>query len=350
MLKKILTLGLIVGLTALWALPALRPGTAALPGPVYEGICELWQVDLFEGGRGSRAGFLREAAADFCQEHPGSLVMVRALTGEEAVKQLSEGHLPDLISASAGLLSVFLPYLRPYEGRVSVRDEFAEAGTLNGQLMALAWATGGYALFCREDTLTAAGMTAEDFQKDPLSKALIPGKGRLLAAGYASGTNPYAALRRLTDRADPGPQLGQEEAFKAFLRGESGVLLGTQRDLVRLSDRVSAGREGTPGFVPVEGYTDLVTAVGLVKGEGSAEVAAAFAEYLTGPKVQAGLYRIGLFPVDGSRTAGSGMAARMEEALAGPLIVPGLFRDPAVLEEDRSKDLAALTAGTEDGM
>ena len=84
MLKKILTLGLIVGLTALWALPALRPGTAALPGPVYEGICELWQVDLFEGGRGSRAGFLREAAADFCQEHPGSLVMVRALTGEEA--------------------------------------------------------------------------------------------------------------------------------------------------------------------------------------------------------------------------------------------------------------------------
>ena len=345
MLRKMLALGLIlICLSALCAGALFRPRSSVLPAPAYQGICELWQVDLFEGGKGSRASFLKSAAADFGAQNPGCLVLVRSLTGEEAVQNLAQGHLPDLISASAGLLSVFLPYLTPYAGGVSVRDEFAAAGTLNGDLLALPWAAGGYALFCREETLTAAGLSAADFAERPLDPTLAPADGRLLSAGAAACTDPYAALLTLGQRADPGPLLTQYEAYEAFLRGESGLLLGTQRDLVRLEARMEAGREGNIAFVPLSGYTDLVTAVGLVRGEGSGAVAAAFAEYLTGEEVQSALWKIGLFPVNGCQSASSGWAAQMEAALSRPLTLPGLFSDPAVIDQARREHLAALSA------
>ena len=56
MLRKMLALGLIlICLSALCAGALFRPRSSVLPAPAYQGICELWQVDLFEGGKGSRA-------------------------------------------------------------------------------------------------------------------------------------------------------------------------------------------------------------------------------------------------------------------------------------------------------
>lgn len=58
----------------------------------FEGILELWHIESFEGGVGSRAGWLKRRSAAFEKQNKGCLVNVTVLTAEQAVEKLEAGE------------------------------------------------------------------------------------------------------------------------------------------------------------------------------------------------------------------------------------------------------------------
>ena len=65
-------------------------------------VLQLWQIDSFEGGKGSRADYLQKKGNAFSKEY-GAYVTVTALSAEAAVLNLENGNIPDLISYGAGI-------------------------------------------------------------------------------------------------------------------------------------------------------------------------------------------------------------------------------------------------------
>ena len=107
-------------------------------GEAWRGVLRLWQIDSFEGGRGSRASFLNSVARRY-ETAGGMLVLVTQHTAESAENALRDGQVPDLISYGPGVGFV-ADLARPLPGF------FFAAGALGGQTYAVPWCRGGYFL------------------------------------------------------------------------------------------------------------------------------------------------------------------------------------------------------------
>ena len=68
-------------------------------------LIELWQIDGFEGGKGSRAKFLSDAAKK-CFSGQNIYFNVTSLSATAARENLALGHKPDLISYNAGFSGI----------------------------------------------------------------------------------------------------------------------------------------------------------------------------------------------------------------------------------------------------
>ena len=73
----LLLAGALFALTFLRAIPGLKSG-AGEEGRIR--VVRLWNIDTFEGGRGSRTAFLSRIAAAYEKGNPGALVMVSSYT------------------------------------------------------------------------------------------------------------------------------------------------------------------------------------------------------------------------------------------------------------------------------
>ena len=69
----------------------------------YKGVIKIWQIDAFEGGKGSRKQFLLSVARGFEKENLGVLIMVISHTVESAEQSLLAGEVPDIISFGLGV-------------------------------------------------------------------------------------------------------------------------------------------------------------------------------------------------------------------------------------------------------
>lgn len=136
-------------------LPNLPRSDLFVAGARFEGILELWHIESFEGGVGSRAGWLKRRSAAFEKQNKGCLVNVTVLTAEQAVEKLEAGERFDMASFSAGAGFNLLPYLSPYGGEISgVRADYLKGGQLNGKVYALPYMAGGYTLAAQSKNLT----------------------------------------------------------------------------------------------------------------------------------------------------------------------------------------------------
>ena len=63
----------------------------------------IWNVDTFEGGKGSRASFLNRVARLAEQTSDGVYYRVISYTAEGAQSAMAEGNYPDLLSFGIGL-------------------------------------------------------------------------------------------------------------------------------------------------------------------------------------------------------------------------------------------------------
>ena len=218
-------------------------------------VVRVWNIDTFEGGKGSRTAFLKSVARGLRGE---AYYLVTSYTLEGALSALAEGDAPDVLSFGVGL-SAFAERLLP------LPYSFA-GGELGGKALAYPWCMGGYYLF----SLT-------DFE----------GEGR--TALSVGGENLPVVAARLEGIA--GEETESVAAYTGFLSGKYRYLLGTQRDVCRFQARGAKVQAR-----PLTKYCDLYQYIGILSSE-KREASLAFVEALLSPEVQGRLSEIGMFPL-----------------------------------------------------
>ncbi len=233
-------------------------------------IIELWQIDSFEGGQGSRRQYLLQIGKAFEKTKKNVLVSVINETVESAEEKFKKGVFPDMISYGIGLEGVYAKAkdLGGIESNFLVKD--------GSKTLAIAWANGGYVCVKRQNI--------EKIDKIILSKGTY---AQPLLALYAGGF-----FKENDEDLKKVEIYSPLEAYYAFLSAKNAVLIGTQRDLYRLSKR---------GFEceiePIGGFTDLVQYISVTADEKDRQSLCKEFISLLLSKGQEEIFKIGLLPV-----------------------------------------------------
>ncbi len=254
----------LIGVFSFLLCGAVLLGTALFPHPREEATAEkcvvrVWNVDTFEGGKGSRAAFLKKVASRAEKKKAGVYYMIGAYTVEGAKAALREGDCPDMISFGLGLEEIA-------QNCLPLNKKFA-GGEREGKFFAYPWCRGGYALFSLTEDFSQAGETA-------------------ISCGGENLPQVAAALAGIK-----GAECPSQEAYVRFLNGEYRYLLGTQRDLCRF-----ASRNVSVYFKPLTEFCDLYQYISLLSAEKGGECRF-FLEELLSEQSQEELTSIGMYPV-----------------------------------------------------
>ncbi len=197
-------------------------------------VLTVWQIDSFEGGKGSRAGFLQKCGDEFSKKG-ACYVSVISLSAEAARLNLSEGTVPDLISYGAGTYGL---------------ESFISDYTI--------WCYGGYCFLTLD--------TNADFS-DIINKNTIINEGK----------DNLSAAAALVSGVAGAEYVKPTGAYVKLINGNCKYLLGTQRDIYRLKTR------GVSFAVkPVTEFNDLYQCISAVSKSKNATKANSFIKFLSG--------------------------------------------------------------------
>lgn len=335
-------------LALLWALPNLpqKPDAQAKAG--YKGVIELWNVESFEGGSGSRQSWLTNKSAKFEAKNSGLFVHVTTLTEDELKQKLADSQTFDIICFSRGAGDAVKELLAPLTVDCkNIRENMLLAGQFDGKQYAMPLYTGAYCLFARTSQLAEA---------DLLNKALTQtytrkiGKNTVelqpLVCGFTSANSPLTALAMSGGRGDASKiaeNITQYQAYEQFVSNKTAVtLLGTQRDLYRLNQREENGKIESLGFCALSGYNDLLQFVGISRDCGDkADSCNAYLQYLISAEVQQTLTNLSLFSVLDNAIYTDARYSALEQGLATAFF-PNVFADSEVIANQRQTAKATL--------
>ena len=235
-----------------------------LKTPEHKHVLSLWNIDVFEGGVGSRGDFLSKIAVDF--RINGVLVMVVNHTVESAKNSIEQGDLPDMISYGVGV-----DFVSKY-ARSLPKIDFS-GGKLGGNFFAYPWCAGAYFLIAKNEN------------NQPIDKLFV---------AKSTYNMPFGAIYFGKVEAKEVEVKNSLDAYSAFVSSKENVaLLGTQRDLKRLEQR------GLEFYAePIGVFSDLVQYVSVfAKDTDRFNECVSFIKYLISEKVQKQLYKIGMLSV-----------------------------------------------------
>lgn len=175
--------------------------------PTYSAIISVWQVDMVEGGLSSRTSLLKRVGSRFENKNKTVKIAVEQVGYEGAIKKISNGILPDVISFSNGLDQIF-PYAVPIQKNSSL-------GVSLGKALCQPWAVGGYVLISLNGGFNKPNLYISQ------NTYTLP----QIAYYYFNVEYPNVTV------------LSPLNAYSVFLADKNAVLLGTQRDLFRLKSR-----------------------------------------------------------------------------------------------------------------
>ncbi len=226
----------------------------------YAQILELWHIDSFDGGIGSRKDFLLSSAVAFEKKNK-VLVSVISHTLQSAKTALNNS-VPDMISCGNGLdLASHLKSL-PIKSNYNL----CSYGNAN---YGVAWARGVYAL-------------------------IGSGEKDKLIVSQAEYTQPLLALEKSGITFNQIEVLPSAKAYGEYLR-RGGYLLGTQRDVYRLYNR-----QAEFNYQPISPYSDLFQVITLTTTNSEKiNYCIDFIAYLLSEPVQKNLTKIGMFSTMG---------------------------------------------------
>ena len=232
----------------------------------YKGIITLWQIDVFEGGTGSRKQFLMKKAREFEKANPGVLVMACDLTVTGAEEKMNKGEYPDLISFGVGVDVKNFSSLK--------LSNSSKGGKVGDRDFAVSWCRGNYVLIL-----------------NPKLQTEIEGEIDNLLISQSEYTNPLTALLLEEILVKNYTIKKPMDAYVQFTTNKVPYFLGTQRDVVRLTNR---GMEFSAK--PLGNFNDLyqyisITSLDTIK----AMYAQKFIDYIVSEKVQSELSSIGMF-------------------------------------------------------
>ncbi len=295
----------------------------------YMGILELWNIDTFEGGSVSRTNFLQKRAMEFEKTHTGTFIMVQNMTPEQAVLNFENGNLPDMVSFGIGVGDKLVSNLIDLSGDYSVR-EILNGGKFNGKQLAVPYLLGGYTLINDNNS---------QFENNRIS---LP-----IGCGLSSYNNSLISLlinnMEVANLYENSSQLDTFSAYDKYLDKKFDCLLGTQRDMYRVLNRIEKGNMTPRSFYNFSGFTDLVQYIGVcAKDDVKQEISKQFVKHLLSDASQEKIENINMFSVTGKKLYSTGEFAEMESALSKPLKTLNVFLSNEKLEQLKQYSLNAL--------
>ncbi len=282
----------------------------------YQGVVELWNIDSFEGGTGSKSGFLQTRAMEYQEQNKGFYVLVRNMTETECLLALQNGQRPAMFSFGVGVASELKEYLASItlSKNTNIRKEFVSAATIDGKIYAVPWCRGVYSLISTTSNLAAVGITDSALSDIALmcgyTKNLSNGKTKTVYSlafggnGYISpqaafGTNYGILAQTETSYRADYDTLTSYNAYCDFIEGKASILLGTQRDIARIENRISLGKIDGVVYQHITSYTDLLQYIA-ISNSAAQEIynqCSNFVSFLTSETCQLKLANIGMFSV-----------------------------------------------------
>jgi hypothetical protein len=220
----------------------------------YNGIIRLWQIDSFEGGKGSRGEFLSKRALEYEKKNIGQLILVSVHTVQSAAAAFKKGEYPDLISYGAGISdTVSLAY--------PLKNLNFSGGNISGENYAYPWCYGGYCIFSLDGEIDLNNLNGK--------KIVANSKGAIAAAAL-SGLNIDYELKEPV------------QAYIDFINGKYDYLIGSQRDICRLQTRNLNFH-----LQPLNYYSDLYQYISILTNDSvKSAIARKFINYLLGEQSQ----------------------------------------------------------------
>lgn len=199
-------------------------------------VLTIWQIDSFEGGKGSRASYL-QTVGNQCFKDSRTYVNVVSLTSYAARQNIKDGIVPDIISYGAGTYGI--------------------ESVIRGKTPYYTWSHGGYCFLTLDENA--------DFSD-------INDKNTIINCGVDNLSGAAALICGLQN-AEVGKPTG---AYVSLISGEYKYLLGTQRDIYRLITR-----EVNFKIKPITEFNDLYQNISVTTSNSKqAECANKFIEYL----------------------------------------------------------------------
>lgn len=240
-------------------------------GVKYEAIINVWHIDTFDGGVGSRAAFLQKRADEFTKTHKSAPILVTSRTCLSVAEDFKRGVYPDAVSYGIGGIdpSAFLPLKR---------GGLFGGGAVNGKFYGAAYLRGQYFLFSKTP--------APDFNAGGIMVYSAENYSTISAAAAAGIKGKFV----YSDKA---------QAARRFLNDENACFIGTQRDLYRLK---AANAEFTA--TPISEFCDLYQYLSIITDD---EVKNAriveFLDYLLSDAAQKKVFGLMMLPIIGGITA-----------------------------------------------
>ncbi len=310
----------------------------------YQGLIRLWSVDTFEGGCASRSGFLNDVAMRFEKQNKGAFIMVENLTIDEMTANLKNNVYPDIFCFGTGVAGYLKDKMKELSTEVekALLPNFAMAGLCRGKLLACPYAYGMYALLTSTARVEKAKKEVKNLKDLALHLAFDVTTKRTTKHTYSLtfGKTDYVDAQKIFSRSfdvglssliengvvDP-KVIGQTpyEAYLSFTSGKSSMLLGTQRDVFRMENRVAAGVESDILIEPLKEYTDLVNYISVTSDNKDViSVCKDFVEFLLSEEMQQRLVNIGLLSPRG-KIYSEGNMCTFEESASENMVVEGAF-------------------------
>ena len=334
--------------TLIWALPQLPVKPQQQAPENYKGVLELWNVEAFEGGIGSREAWLINKAAKFEQANTGLFVHITSLTVEQMETKLQTGETFDMICFSRGAGCIVLDKLAPISESVGfVKENFLLSGQVEGKQYAMPLYTGAYCLFARVEQLRPEQLVQNALTQTYTRKV---GKNTVelqpMVCGFTPYNSPLSALAMSGGKGKANKiseDITQYQAYEQFVANRTAVtLLGTQRDIYRLTQRESNGKIEQLGFAPLGGYTDLVQYVGVSSTAGDKATACQeYISYLLSETTQSTLVNLSLFSVLETTFYTSDRYLQCEQLLSSAY-VPNVFGDSDAIARQREAAISTL--------
>ena len=254
----------------------------------FYGVINVWQIDSFEGGTGSRTNFLKEISKKFEKKNNGVFVNIESITVEKAEKLISSGQKrPDIVSYGASVKiddSLFITLQLENEINL-VSDAITEKS--------VPWCMGAYFMLGDSDKTK--------WGNDGFIKETKKGSYTVFSVGVPERNGHNALIDYVLDiQNDYAVFYGtSQEIFDAYNYSEKVLrMIGTQRDLYRLQslEKRELARKGDVTFL---GYTDLFQYISILNCNNDKKTATMnkYVDFLIAKTQQDCLGDIGMFPV-----------------------------------------------------
>ncbi len=227
-------------------------------------VITIWNVDSFEGGKGSRTTFLRRRASEFSKRYKNVSFLVSSYTIEGVKSAVESGKTPDIISYGGCSLNL--------ENHAEKIDfTVSDGGELSkGKRYAVSYLKGCYFRICKGAGEDLVILSKSEFTSPEIAGLFSGVKGR-----------DYQVLSPI-------------KAYNLFTTKKDAVMIGTQRDVIRLINNEQAFT-----LTPILEYSDLYQYLSLTaKGDSEKVYAREFISYLLSDKAQDKLTSLNMFSVN----------------------------------------------------